>query len=54
MKVKGSGRAPGGCVCNVLAVLSDGEASMRPTLRAAIDLADSSNSRLTLVKTCEK
>lgn len=26
---------------------------MRATLRAAIDLADSSNSRLTLVKTCE-
>ncbi|HWD68829.1 MAG TPA: hypothetical protein VG293_01470, partial [Solirubrobacteraceae bacterium] len=46
-------RTPG-CICNVLAVLSDGEESMRATLCAAIELAESSNSRLTLVKTCEQ
>ena len=54
MKVKEFGRTPAGCVCNVLAVLSDGEDSMRATLNAAIDLAQRTNSRLTLVKTCEQ
>lgn len=53
MKVKEFGRTPRGFVCNVLAVLSDGEESMQATLKAAVELADSSNSRLTLVKTCE-
>jgi hypothetical protein len=38
----------------VLAVLSDGEESMRATLRAAVELAESANARLTLVKTCEQ
>ena len=38
----------------MLAVLSDGEDSMQATLRAAVELADSSNARLTLVKTCEQ
>ena len=53
MKVKEFGRTPGGCVCNVLAVLSDGQASMHATLSAAVELAESANARLTLVKTCE-
>jgi hypothetical protein len=38
----------------VLAVLSDGEESMQATLRAAVELAESANARLTLVKTCEQ
>ena len=46
------GRAPG-CICNVLAVLGDGEESIRATFRAAVELADAGNARLTLVKTCE-
>jgi hypothetical protein len=54
MKVKEFGRTPGGCVCNVLAVLSDGEESMRATLGAAVELAESARARLTLVKTCEQ
>jgi hypothetical protein len=37
----------------VLAVLGDGEESMQATCRAAIELAESSNARLTLVRTCE-
>jgi hypothetical protein len=37
----------------VLAVLGDGEDSMQATCRAAIDLAESTNARLTLVRTCE-
>jgi hypothetical protein len=37
----------------VLAVLGDGEESMRATCSAAIDLAESANARLTLVRTCE-
>jgi hypothetical protein len=37
----------------VLAVLSDGEQSMRETCRAAIELAQATNARLTLVRTCE-
>ncbi|HEX3616644.1 MAG TPA: hypothetical protein VHU61_08905 [Solirubrobacteraceae bacterium] len=45
-------RAPG-CLCNVLAVLGDGEEAMQATCRAAIELAESSNARLTLVRTCE-
>jgi hypothetical protein len=45
-------RTPG-CICNVLAVLGDGEDSMRATCRAAIEIAESSNARLTLVRTCE-
>lgn len=53
MKVKEFGRTPGGCVCNVLAVLSDGEESMRATLETAVELAERTNARLTLVKTCE-
>lgn len=47
------GRAPG-CICNVLAVLGDGEESIRATFSAAVDLADAGNARLTLVKTCEE
>jgi hypothetical protein len=47
----GFGRTPRH-VCQVLAVLGDGEESMRATLQAAIALADSERSRLTLVKTC--
>jgi hypothetical protein len=47
------GRAPG-CICNVLAVLGDGEDSMQATCRAAIELAESANARLTLVRTCEQ
>jgi len=39
-------------VCQVLAVLGDGEESVRGTLQAAIALADSEHARLTLVKTC--
>jgi hypothetical protein len=46
------GRTPG-CICNVLAVLGDGEESMQATCHAAIELAQSSNARLTLVRTCE-
>ena len=46
------GRTPG-CVCNVLAVLGDGEESTRATFRAAVELAESTNARLTLVRTCE-
>jgi hypothetical protein len=53
MKVKEFGRTPGGCVGNVLAVLSDGEDSMRATLETAVELAERTNARLTLVKTCE-
>jgi hypothetical protein len=37
----------------VLAVLGDGEDSMQATCTAAIDLAESTNARLTLVRTCE-
>jgi hypothetical protein len=37
----------------VLAVLGDGEESMQATCRAAIDLAEAANARLTLVRTCE-
>lgn len=40
-------------VCNVLAVLGDGAVSSRAVLRAAVDLAEEANARLTLVKTCE-
>lgn len=47
------GRTPG-CVRNVLAVLCGGEQSMAATLRAAVELADARNARLTLVKTCEQ
>lgn len=47
-------RAPG-CICNVLAVLGDdGEESIQAIFRAAVDLAEAANSRLTLVKTCEQ
>lgn len=54
MKVREFGRTPEGCVCNVLAVLSDGEESMRATLDAAVELADLTRSRLTLAKTCDR
>ena len=47
------GRTPR-CICNVLAVLSDGEESMQATFRAAVELAQNANARLTLVKTCER
>src|ERR1700722_11188320 len=50
--MEGFGRTPG-CVCNVLAVLGDGEDSMRATCSAAIDRAGPANARLTLVRTCE-
>jgi hypothetical protein len=40
-------------VCHVLAVLGDGEESMRETLQAAVALAESEYARLTLVKTCD-
>ena len=46
------GRAPR-CICNVLAVLGEGEESIQATFRAAVDLAEAGNARLTLVKTCE-
>lgn len=51
--MKEFGRTPG-CICNVLAVLSDDEESMSATLRKAVELADAHNARLTLVKTCEQ
>jgi hypothetical protein len=38
----------------VLAVLGDGEESMQATFRAAVELAESTNARLTLAKTCEQ
>jgi hypothetical protein len=38
----------------VLAILGDGEDSMQATCRAAIDLAESTNARLTVVRTCEQ
>ncbi|HET9094588.1 MAG TPA: universal stress protein [Solirubrobacteraceae bacterium] len=46
------GRTPV-CLCHVLALLGDGEAEGRATLRAAAALAERSNARLTLAKTCE-
>ncbi len=45
------GRTPV-CVCNVLALLGEGEEGVRATLRTAIDLAEQSNARLTLAKSC--
>ncbi|MGH2860692.1 MAG: hypothetical protein ACRDLT_04190 [Solirubrobacteraceae bacterium] len=50
--MKEFGRTPG-YVGNVLAVLSDGEESMRATFEAAVGLADRANARLTLAKTCD-
>lgn len=47
------GRTPGACVCNVLAILSDGEDSIRSTIDAAVELAQETRARLTLVKTCD-
>lgn len=47
------GRAPV-CICNVLAVIGDGEESIRATLAAAVELAEVANARLTLVKACEQ
>src|SRR5579875_2081498 len=46
------GRTPE-CVCNVLAVLGDGDAVMQATCSAAIELAQAHNACLTLVRTCE-
>lgn len=47
------GRTPG-CIGNVLAVLGDGEEAMQRTLDAAVDLAQATNARLTLVGICEQ
>ena len=46
------GRAPG-CLCNVLAVLGDGEESLWQTFWSAVELADDRRARLTLAKTCD-
>ncbi len=40
-------------MCHVLAVVGDGEESVRATLEAAVALAQSEHARLTLVKTCD-